>query len=166
MTRESIHGDGTEMSARLAIYQIAQNQWEHAEQLRWTVLYNFLVASTILLLAWGAVFGTAPGSSKQTYVLMIFCFVGGFVSIFWVALVIRANRFVKYHSIKAQELEASLPHQWRLFGAVEAFRNGLEGFEGWISTRRAVLFIPSTFFLMFVILGCLSMSTVTLLVSA
>ena len=157
MSQESSEPSDGAPSALLVIYQIAHEQWEHAEQLRWTVLYNFLVASTILLLAWGAVFETRPASLARTFVLLTFCLVGAFVSIVWVGLETRANKFVRHHSVKAKEIEASLPQAWHLFSATERFRSGLKGSERWIATRRAVLFVPSTFFIMFVILGCLSL---------
>jgi hypothetical protein len=38
------------------LYQAASEQWAHAEQIRWTLLYNYLTASMILLLAWTTVF--------------------------------------------------------------------------------------------------------------
>ena len=141
----------------LAVYKVAGDQWEHAEQLRWTVLYNFLVASTILLLGWGAVYQTGPASARRTLVLLTLCLVGAFVSVVWVGLSERANRFVKHHSIKAAELEASLPPDCRLFAATEEFRSNLKGPGAWMSTRFAVSLIPSVFFLLFTLLGCFSL---------
>ena len=44
---------------RASLYQAAVQHWSHAEQVRWTLLYNYLMASTILLLAWATVFASA-----------------------------------------------------------------------------------------------------------
>ncbi len=75
----------------LTIYQIANDQWAHAEQLRWTVLYNFLVGNTILLLGWAAVFAINASSSTKTGSLVVFC-VGGFcLSLAWFGLGVRAS---------------------------------------------------------------------------
>jgi len=159
MAEKSCDGIDPELNALLTVYQIASEQWAHAEQVRWTVLYNFLVANTILLLAWGAVFGTtqsAQGSPRRTFILLIFCIAGAIISITWVGLGQRANNFIKHYSVKACNLEAALPEEWRLFAATEEFRRRLQGSEGWVSTRRVVLFIPGTFFVLFVLLACLS----------
>jgi len=49
-------------------YIAAVNIWCHLDQVRHTTLYNYLMASTILLLAWGTIFSasipTPPGWRK------------------------------------------------------------------------------------------------------
>ncbi len=141
----------------LAIYQIANDQWAHAEQLRWTVLYNFLVANTILLLGWVAVFAINTSSYRKTGTLVVFCVTGLCVSLGWLALGIRASRFVRDHAIKATELEAALPPDWRLFGATEEYRRRLKGFHAWNTTRHAVKLVPLVFLILYLVLLWLSL---------
>ena len=51
------------------LYEVLAQHWAHAEQLRWTLLYNYSMACTILLLAWAAVFVSAPGCGKRLILL-------------------------------------------------------------------------------------------------
>lgn len=149
------NGQGSSGSL-LVIYQIANDQWAHAEQLRWTVLYNFLVASTILLLGWAAVFAIDTSSSTKTGILAVFCVAGLCLSLGWLALGIRASGFVKHHADKATELEAALPPDWRLFREIEEYRRGLRGFQARIATRHAVKLVPLVFFISYLVLLWLS----------
>jgi len=141
----------------LTIYQIANDQWAHAEQLRWTVLYNFLVANTILLLGWAAVFAINASSSTRTATLVVFSVAGLCVSLGWLALGIRASGFVRHHATKATELEAALPPDWRLFGETEEYRRRLKGFQAWITTRQAVKLVPLVFLIVYLVLLWLSL---------
>jgi hypothetical protein len=79
-----------------AIYAAATDQWIHAEQMRWTILYNFLVGNTILLVAWStlyAAFTSHPTSLGLRIVLIGSCGVGMFGGVVWAFLEHRANRF-------------------------------------------------------------------------
>jgi hypothetical protein len=47
--------DRTEALSRVnTLYEVASHHWVHGEQMRWTILYNFLAGNTILLLAWAS----------------------------------------------------------------------------------------------------------------
>jgi hypothetical protein len=49
--------DSTETSATFSkLYDVASSHWIHGEQMRRTILYNFLVGNTILLVAWATLF--------------------------------------------------------------------------------------------------------------
>lgn len=139
----------------LAIYQIAHDQWAHPEQLRWTVLYNFLVANSILLLGWAAVFATSC-SPTRTCSLVVLCAAGLCVCFVWRALGIRASGFVEHHRTKAMELEAALPPNWRLFGATQEYRQRLKGLRAWPATRHTVKYVPLGFFIVYFALLWLS----------
>jgi protein-S-isoprenylcysteine O-methyltransferase Ste14 len=75
------------------VYQVTSQHWAHAEQIRWTLLYNLLVANTILLLAWAAIFATTVRPPGARVILVGLCVVGLLVSLLWVFLERRANGF-------------------------------------------------------------------------
>jgi hypothetical protein len=75
------------------IYQVTSQHWAHAEQIRWTLLYNLLVANTILLLAWAAIFATNMRPAGAWLTLTCLSFVGLCVSLLWIFLQRRANGF-------------------------------------------------------------------------
>ena len=89
------------------LYEVASSHWVHGEQMRWTILYNFLVGNTILLVAWATLFvGLLQNrdSVGLKVVLNAACglgFVGGIV---WALLENRANRFAEGFFEKGLEL--------------------------------------------------------------
>jgi len=87
--------NSTSQAGWAALYQTASQQWAHAEQIRWTLLYNYLMASTIPLLAWSAVFASADDSSEKAVVLVLLAVGGTALSALWVALGLRATGFVR-----------------------------------------------------------------------
>ena len=79
-----------------AVYAAATDQWIHAEQMRWTILYNFLVGNTILLVAWAtlyAAFVSDVSSLGLRIVLIGSCAVGVLGGVVWAFLEHRANGF-------------------------------------------------------------------------
>jgi hypothetical protein len=69
-----------------AIYTSAVQQWIHAEQMRWTILYNVLVGNTILLVAWATLYTalvSRPDSLGLRIVLVGSCAVGAAGSVAW-----------------------------------------------------------------------------------
>ena len=52
------------------VYAVASQHWVHAEQTRWWILYDFLMANSILILAWATIY-TAKSSSPALYVLSL-----------------------------------------------------------------------------------------------
>jgi hypothetical protein len=107
--RDSNQIDGISHAAWTALYQTASQQWTHAEQIRWTLLYNYLMASTILLLAWSAVFAPSDHSFEKAVVLALLAFAGISLSALWVALGLRATGFVRRYA--AAGCERSRTHQ-------------------------------------------------------
>lgn len=102
----------------IAAYQAVNQHWAHAEQERWAILYNFLMASTILLLAWAAVFASTA-STFRTVVLVGLAAAGAAVSLLWVTIVCRVNTFIRIYGELGERVEAQLG-----IGAVGPFHAG------------------------------------------
>jgi hypothetical protein len=90
---------------RNQIYTTASDHWMHAEQVRWTIVYNFLVAATILVLAWAAFFASAADSPLATFLLVLLSVVGVVLSGLWFCLVCRGNEFVDIYATFGRGLE-------------------------------------------------------------
>ncbi len=136
-------------------YQIASQHWAHAEQIRWTLLYNLLVANTILLLAWVSLFVAQPGSGATPIILIALCATGLLISSVWAFLAHRANGFVDMYAKVARAWET--PAAERLpFTAAIAYRQSLHGLSAFIRTGRVVIGVPLLFTLMYLVLGALS----------
>src|SRR5215470_14009669 len=85
-----------EIAATSKLYAVASDHWIHGEQMRWTILYNFLVGNTILLVAWATLFVGLlqnPKSVGLKVVQIASCVLGFLGGIVWAMLEIRANRF-------------------------------------------------------------------------
>lgn len=109
-------------------YQAVTAHWTHAEQLRWTILYNFLVATTILLLAWATAFASARAPGVRLWVLIIMCGTGMVLSIAWAGLGMRGNSFVRMYAKLGQDAEMLFPETIpRPFQEAESHRRGLSG---------------------------------------
>ena len=82
------------------VYSVISEHWVHSEQIRWTLLSNFLTANSILLVAWATIYiadGTPPPWTR-TCVLVAFASVGLFLSLVWVGIVLRSGKFVKMYA--------------------------------------------------------------------
>lgn len=90
---DSDRGSGREQAATV-LYAAASAQWIHSEQVRWTLLYNFLMASTVLLLAWTAVLASTQPHIAKLIVLSALAGGGFIISLLWIALGLRASGFV------------------------------------------------------------------------
>src|SRR5437870_6750726 len=96
-------------ATRDTLYQAASQHWAHAEQIRWTLLYNYLMASTILLLAWATVFASSTGARLPRYIQAGLAAAGALLSALWVALGARATGFVSMYAATGRGLEPQLP---------------------------------------------------------
>lgn len=162
-------GQEPEEDSIIGAYQAVNQHWSHAEQVRWSILYNFLMANTILLLAWAAVFGSA--SSAKTPVLLVLSFAGAVISVLWVTIGCRVNTFVKRYGELGELLEDRLHlHSLGPFHRGEqireeektnkpkqgATRSLMEIVGALIPTRVFVLVVPALFAGIYVALFVLS----------
>ena len=138
-----------------AVYAAGTNQWIHAEQMRWTILYNFLVGNTILLLAWATLYATLlshPGSLGLRIVLIGSCFVGICGGVVWTFLEHRANGFSEQYFKTGLDLERLLLNEQTdvtgPFLATEQHR----AHGGPIKTHVIVVAVPIVFSTIYLVL--------------
>jgi hypothetical protein len=155
---DSEPGDPATHAAWAALYQTASQQWTHAEQLRWTLLYNYLMASTILLLAWSAVFASADHSSEKAAVLALLAFAGTGLSALWVALGLRATGFVRKYASAGRDLEAAMIQAAGItppnspFTVAAQHREAIAGLARGASSAVVLLVVPTVFLFIYIVL--------------
>ena len=66
----------------------------HAESITWNRFYNFLMANSILVLAWAVIFASDAHSLMVTHVLIALCLLGGLSGPVFAALGIRGRKFL------------------------------------------------------------------------
>lgn len=142
-------GDHDRDDAR-TIYTAGSSHWIHADQMRWTILYNFLVGNTILLVAWSTLFAALlqkPSSLGVRIVLIGLCLVGLIGSLVWFLLEGRANRFSEKYFQAGLRLERQL-QPGDLKGPFAT--NEQERTQGRVKTHVVVIAVPLTFALIYV----------------
>jgi len=144
---------------RLSIQQAATDHWTHADQIRQTLLYNFLMASTILLLAWATVFAAAGNHSWRQCVLGLLSAAGAVLSLVWVAFGIRASGYAAMYEKTGLHAEKALPMPqiWPFHRRV-SHRGTLKaqkGFEGLGRLAPSHLVIPGVPLLFFCVYAAL-----------
>lgn len=136
------------------LYQVAGQHWAHAEQIRWTLLYNYLMGSTILLLAWATVFASSVGPKRL--VLFALSVAGAILSSVWVALGARATSFVRAYERTGFDAEAALQGTRGPFAAARAHRESVTGIARLASSGLVLRFVPSMFATLYVLLAVVS----------
>lgn len=131
-----------------AVYAAASEQWIHAEQMRWTILYNFLVGNTILLVAWSTLFAALVPNVHSVglkVVLIGFSIIGIAGSVVWAFLELRSNRFAERYFAAGLELEQLLtPKEGEPLGPFGiAAKHRSQG--GLVKTHRVVVTVPIVF---------------------
>lgn len=138
----------------LSLYQVAAQHWAHAEQIRWTLLYNYLMASTLLLLAWATVF-TCSQPWRQP-VLIALAGTGVAVSGVWVALGARASSFVTMYTDLGRSIESVTQNKCSLsnnligpFSAANVHRHNIGGIARLAPSWLVLLVIPGQFVILY-----------------
>lgn len=144
------------------LYQVASAHWAHAEQIRWTTMYNILTANSVFVLAWAALIATGTRSLIVIFGSLLICFSGVILNIVWICLELRANGFVYIYANIAREMENhSLLDKSELsigaFTSAQAFRGSIKGISSWFPTRVVVVLVPSVFAILFLIQGIISL---------
>ncbi len=138
------------------LYEVLAQHWAHAEQLRWTLLYNYSMASTILLLAWAAVFVSKACGGKRV-ILLAFSIAGLLVSVLWLVLQYRANGFVHMYEVAAMETERSLaPSRLGSFLHSARYREGFSWVWKHFGTRYVQPVVLCIFVALYAVLVCVS----------
>lgn len=155
---DSDQGNTTSHAAWTALYQTASQQWAHAEQIRWTLLYNYLMASTILLLAWSAVFASSDHSFEKAVVLALLAVGGIALSALWVALGLRATGFVRRYAAAGGDLEAELIKATGIsppnspFAVASRHREVITGLARGASSAIVLWIVPTVFLFIYIAL--------------
>jgi hypothetical protein len=154
----------------LAAYQAVNQHWSHAEQERWSILYNFLTANTILLLAWAAIFSSTTPIRGSA--LMVLSLSGILISLLWLTIGSRVNMFIKRYGELGETIENQLHlHAIGPFHVGEIIRkkersdeskrnrklNLTERLGTIIPSRTFVLFVPMLFVIIYIALLVLSL---------
>ncbi len=134
-------------------YDIAANLWIHLDQARHTTLYNYLMASTILLLAWATIFTTDSYKVNRHFLLITLSIAGLLLSVVWFAYGHRANQYVH----KAEETARSFEGYNGPFFHREVTRNGLSFPGSEASTTYVIPGVPILFCLLYMALVCASL---------
>jgi len=133
-----------------AAYEAVNRHWSHAEQERWSILYNFLIANSIFLLAWVAVYAS-PVYVKLP-MLLVLSTGGVLISLLWLIIGCRVNVFIKRYGELGEEVENLLNlrvlgpfHRGEMIRANEqrCWATPMEWVGRWIPSRVFVLIIPS-----------------------
>lgn len=151
---------------KASLYEAAVQHWSHAEQIRWTLLYNYLMASTILLLAWATVFASAlPGaiSWPKRFALVTLPIGGLVLSVLWIALGLRASSFVEMYTRVGRALEPKSDSESKSeadgpFVSASNHREVLSGVASWATSRRVLVLVPLLFVCIYGILVGISIS--------
>jgi hypothetical protein len=135
-------------------YREFTEHWKHTDQIRQLLLYNFLMASTILMAAWGVLYSQ---SAAPLLLLKTLSGLGLISSLLWYGLAFRATGYYDMYESKARLIEESFPesHQWP-FHLRATFRNNFPRFFG-LRIRAAMLLsgVPLLFFMLFVLTAIL-----------
>lgn len=87
-------------------YRALTEHWKHTDQIRQLLLYNFLMASTILAAAWGLLY---TASSKPGILLKALSALGVILSLLWFCVAIRATGYYDMYEAEARRVEDRLP---------------------------------------------------------
>ena len=125
----------------------------HAESIAQTRFNNFLVADSLLLLAWATLFaGERPGGSSVA--LFTLAGLSAVLSFFWIILGTRQRKFFELHSTHFVTLERSLPRSSWIGRPMEDLRDGecvsinsksvlrLGWIEKWITPTMLIIIGP------------------------
>jgi len=142
-----------------SVYERTTQHWAHAEQIRWTLLYNYLMASTILLLAWSTIF--AGSCTGKRLVLIALSASGVFLSLLWVALGARATGFVTMYEEIGRAAELALGVPGGPFAKAHQHRSSIRGASfkqiAWAAPSWFVLrCVPLLFFALYSLLTWVS----------
>jgi hypothetical protein len=150
-------------------YSATIHHWIHAEQTRWTLLYNYFMGSSILVLAWGSIFA-ASAMKYRLLLLIALASCGLVISAIWIVLVHRANGFVHEYSLLGERLEQSLAQESTSeatanypFNSAKNHRATLGGVARIFSSRLSIILVPSMFAFLFAIFLFVAIRGLTLL---
>jgi hypothetical protein len=96
----------------LELFKAWMDAWAHLNQTRWGVLYNFLMANSILLLAWSAIATIQTPHIGKKIGMVALCVSGILLGVFWYGVSKRSNVFVVICAESLREIESDLFRQY------------------------------------------------------
>ena len=136
------------------LYSVVVQLYTHFENITWGRFYNFLMANTILILAWATLF--ASDSSEKfvfRFLLCMISFFGGATGAYWGALGYRGRQFVDKFSDIAEQLENDWPNELKAqkpLATVRAMRDDLA--YGWAGSSFILPYVPVGFSVLYLVL--------------
>ena len=138
-------------------YSAIVQHWVHAEETRWTLLYNYFMGSSILLLAWAAVFTSA--SPGRRFLLVVLAASGLVISVLWICLLDRASGFIRMYSDLGRSVEESLKARERdgndfalPFTCADKHRDAITGIRRFGASWVAAIVVPAVFLGVYLVL--------------
>jgi len=128
----------------------------HSEEIAWNRFNSFLLASSILIIAWATIYVAIDIPDKKIILLAICCF-GFLISLFFSGLGYRSRRFLQEHIRLGEYIEAdpncwpnSLNQKYKPFNQIVSIRdNSLWGICG---GRIILVFGPLLFAVFYLLL--------------
>jgi hypothetical protein len=111
--------------SRESAYPIWVSYAQQAEANSWNRFYNFLTFSSILVLAWSAIYSQSTRPAWAIPVMVSISGLGVLSSLAWSALGYRGREFNTMFLTKAAALEARAPEECRVCQEALAFRKTL-----------------------------------------
>jgi hypothetical protein len=130
----------------------------HSEKIRWSRLNAFLVLTSMLLVAWMAVFVRIPSGPRQV-VLVVLCIPGILLGFIWARLGWRSSQYLDRFHDRAWEMEKNFPNGIpRPFHASEGQRNPVRAdtIERYTASKFLVTVVPIVVAILFVVLLAIS----------
>ncbi len=153
--------------ALIAAYQAVNQHWSHAEDERWSILYNFITGNSILVLAWAAALSAPqPWRSVAASALPV---AGLVLCIIWIIIECRTNTFIMKYGQLGEELEKKLSVEVHApFHRGEQIRDEVKKAKSynffelilvrdqitigrWMSAGRVVVFVPMIFVVVYLV---------------
>lgn len=121
----------------------------HAESISWNRFHNFLIANSVLVLAWVTIYVSNGSSLMLTCILVAICVLGVLSGIFWAALGYRGRKFVDGYIDLGTQIEKGIEGHKPLTESKNT-RDALPC--GWSGSRYILMVGPCIFALFFVLL--------------
>ena len=93
------------------LYEAFTDHWKHTDQVRQLLLYNFLMAGTILVAGWGVLYASSPRPHTLVRLLSV---MGVAMSALWVLVALRSTGYYDMYETQARERESTFasPEAW------------------------------------------------------
>lgn len=121
----------------------------HAESTSWNRFHNFLIANSILVLAWVTIYVSSSRSPMVTHVLVAICVLGVLSGVFWAALGYRGRKFTDGYIELGTSIEEGIEGHKPLTES-KNLRDTLPC--GWSGSRYIVAVGPLIFALFYILL--------------